>query len=115
MKTVPLDDQPRALFDLADASKWEYVVFTRGGKPVAYVFSARHYDGEDIGYMTDPEFWKMIRERREEDGPAIPLEQIEAELRARELEAKPKKSRRTQPSAAGGKKDDSNGQRTARN
>jgi PHD/YefM family antitoxin component YafN of YafNO toxin-antitoxin module len=74
-----------------------YTVLTRDGKPVAYLFSAAHYDEEDIGYMTDPKFWEMVRQRRESD-EFIPLEQVEAEIAAKErAESKrnhPRKGRR---------------------
>jgi hypothetical protein len=92
MKSVSLDQSPGAVRDLTAATKQGYILLTRGGKPVAYVLPTRLYDEEDIGYMTDPAFWKMIRQRREKGGPSIPLEEIEAELAERE--AKEKAARR---------------------
>jgi hypothetical protein len=83
MKTIPLDNEPRGLFELWDKVGRDYIVFTRNGKPVAYLLSADGYDEEDIGYMLDREFWEMIRQRRQGNG-GIPLEQIEAEIAERE-------------------------------
>ena len=56
---------------------------TRRGKPIAYILLASNYDEEDIGYMTDPSFWEMIRDRRKDD-TGIPWEQVKAELVQRE-------------------------------
>jgi hypothetical protein len=84
MKNMSLDHSPGAVRDLRAATKQGYILLTRGGKPVAYVLPTRFYDEEDIGYMTDPAFWKMIRQRREQGGPSIPLERVEAELAERE-------------------------------
>ena len=106
MKSVSLDHSPGAVRDLTAATKQGYILLTRGGKPVAYVLPTRFYDEEDIGYMTDPEFWKMIRQRREQGGSSIPLEQIEAELAERE--AAEKASRRS-PKSRNGKQGKRNG------
>ena len=76
-------DAPRELLDLTRQMKSGYVVLVRRGKPVAYLFSAAHYDEEDIGYMTNPTFWKMIRKRRESDA-CIPLDEVEAQLAKRD-------------------------------
>ncbi len=66
--------------ELKKATRGGHVVLTRGGKPVAYILPTSIYDEEDIEYMTDPEFWKMIRERRSADEPMIPLEDVLKEL-----------------------------------
>ena len=75
-----------------DAVGAHYVVLTRRGKPVMYLLPASIYDEEDIGYMTDPDFWKMIAERRKEGG-WIPFEQVKAELAQREKAEKQAKER----------------------
>jgi hypothetical protein len=82
MKSAMIE-APRALFDMTREMKSGYLILARRGRPVAYLFSAAHYDDEDISYMTDPAFWKMIRERRKSD-ECIPLEEIEAEITRRE-------------------------------
>lgn len=83
MKFNPVEIPMLAATELKEACAGGYLVLTRSGKPVAYVLPTTHYDEEDIGYMTDPEFWKMIQERRQEKG-GIPLEEIEAEIAERE-------------------------------
>src|SRR5881394_1231463 len=78
------------LFELWNKVKEDYIIFTRRGKPFAYLFSAQRYDEEDLNTMMDPEFWKMIRERRKSDD-GIPLEEIEAEITARERDERRKR------------------------
>lgn len=83
MKTLTLENSAAVARELKKATGEGYLVLTRNGKPIAYVLPTALYDEEDIGYMTDPEFWKMIAERRKEKG-GIPLEQAIAELEERE-------------------------------
>ncbi|MDB5290810.1 MAG: hypothetical protein JWL69_2051 [Phycisphaerales bacterium] len=80
--------------ELGKTNKPGYIVLTRKGKPVAYVVPTEFYDEEDIGYMTDPDFWKMIRERRESD-EGVPLEVIEAEVAEREKAEKMRRAKST--------------------
>lgn len=40
--------------------------------------SDQDYDDEDRAYINDPEFWKMIEERRRE--PGIPWEEANQQL-----------------------------------
>jgi hypothetical protein len=56
----------------------EKVVITRDGKPLALVLGIGNKDAEDFGYMTSPEFWRMIEETRSQ--PTVPLKEVEAEL-----------------------------------
>jgi len=103
MKATPIQ-APIGLFELWNKVKQDYIIFTRGGKPFAYMFSAERYDQNDLQVMMDPEFWKMIRERRESD-EGIPLEEIEAEITAREREEKRKRrNKSTARSNGNGKK-----------
>lgn len=88
MKSVPVEILPAAARGLKEATRSGYVVLTRNGKPIAYVLPTSLYDEEDIGYMTDPQFWAMIAERRKQTGEGIPLEQVEAEIAAREAAGK---------------------------
>jgi hypothetical protein len=76
-------EAPRPLYDLSKEARHGLIRLMSRGKPVAYVLLASHYDDEDIGYMTDPEFWKMIRDRRESD-EGIPIDEAFARLEARE-------------------------------
>ena len=84
MKRMAIEELADKVEVLMKVAPKEKVLLTRAGQPFAFVSDASKYDWEDIGYMTDPEFWKMIRERRKERG-GIPLEVIEAELEQREL------------------------------
>jgi hypothetical protein len=86
MRTIALDKSPGAARELRAATKSGHLLLTQGGKPVAYVLPTRFYDEEDIGYMTDPEFWKMVRKWREDKGPTIPLEEVMERLENRERE-----------------------------
>jgi hypothetical protein len=79
-RTIPLYDLSGSVRDFNAATKEGYFLLTRGGKPIAYVLPTRFYDEEGIGYMTDPAFWKMIRQRREEGDRAIPFEEVKAQL-----------------------------------
>ena len=106
MKSVSLDRSPGAVRDLTAATKQGYILLTRGGKPVAYVLPTQLYDQEDIGYMTDPAFWKLIRQRRSEGGPSIPLEEIEAKLAVDETV---EKASRRSPKSRNGKQGKRNG------
>jgi hypothetical protein len=94
MKSPPIKNNPRPLWDLTQEVAPGFIRLTRGGKPIAYVLLASHYDEEDIGYMTDPEFWESIRESRAQKGTGIPWEQVKAELveleRAEQAKAKSK-------------------------
>jgi antitoxin (DNA-binding transcriptional repressor) of toxin-antitoxin stability system len=93
MKSISIDRSPRLLRDLTAAAHGNIVTLTRKGRPVAYVLTAPEYDEEDIGYMTDPDFWRMIRERRESD-EGIPLEGVIAELEERERAEQSRRHRR---------------------
>ena len=99
MKATPIQ-APIGLFELWNKVKRDYIVFTRRGKPFAYLFSAERYDQEDLNTMMDPEFWKMIRERRESDY-GIPLEDIEAEITARERDERRKRRAKSSTRSAG--------------
>ena len=64
------------------------------------------YDDEDIGYIMDPAFWKMIAERRKE--PTIPFEVIK-----RDLEEREKAERRSASKAATSKRNSGKRNRSA--
>jgi hypothetical protein len=89
MKANPVEIPAVVARGIRGATKDGYLVLTRGGKPIAYVLPTDLYDEEDIGYMTDPEFWKMIEARRQQT-ETIPLEAIEAELAELERAESPK-------------------------
>ena len=79
MKTLSLDST-RAARELKSATGDGYIVLTSRGQPIAYFLPTSLYDEEDIGYMTDPEFWKSVAEWRKSKGPVVPLEQVMARM-----------------------------------
>ncbi len=88
MKTLAMEDAVPEVRQIGGQAQVEPVLLTRDGKPVACVFGLRNRDAEDFEYITDPAFWQMIRERRQDDSDLIPWEQVEADLAERErLEA----------------------------
>lgn len=92
MRQVTPEFLAQKLPELLDLAQNEAILVMREGKPSVLVLGIeRHenHDAEDWGYMTDPEFWKMIRERRKEtkfisweEAKARLLEAEEAERRA---------------------------------
>ncbi|MGD0769156.1 MAG: hypothetical protein ABSB42_13300 [Tepidisphaeraceae bacterium] len=104
MKRMAIEDLGSEIARLIKTAPKEKILLTRNGQPFAFVSDASAYDWEDIGYMNDPEFWKMIRERRNEKG-GVPLEQVKTELAQREsnelravVRTKPNKKSRTKHS-----------------
>lgn len=85
MRRIAIEDLGARIKDLIATTPKEQVLLTLRGRPFAFVTNASKYDWEDIGYMTDPEFWKMI-EKRQQERPGIPLEVVEAKLERLERE-----------------------------
>ncbi|SRR6266566_2374919 len=79
-----LQNNPRPLWDLTQEVAPGFVRLKHHGRTVGYVLWASHYDEEDIGYMTDAEFWKMINKHRKSEKPGIPLEKLMAQIAGRE-------------------------------
>ena len=89
MKQIRAEELTQQLRDLLDASQDESVLVMRNGKPSALLLGVetqKEYDAEDWRYMTDPDFWRMIRDRRA-DQRVVPMEQVKARLRADEEKA----------------------------
>jgi len=91
MRDMTLKNNPRPLWDLTKEVAPGFIRLSSRGKLVGYLLLASHYDEEDIDTMTDPAFWKMIRER--EKGPWIPWEKVKAELFNGESSGRLKNSR----------------------
>ena len=66
--------------ELIKAARDGYVTLTRAGRPVAYILPTSFYDEEDLKYMTDPAFWKMIQARRTSSEPTVSLEEVMKDL-----------------------------------
>ena len=80
MKTLSLEKSTSALADFKKATVKGHILLTHRGKPIAYILPTAFYDEEDLGYMTDPQFWRMVREWRKDKGAGIPLEEIESRI-----------------------------------
>ena len=78
MKTIGVRELQKQLKDCVDTAQTEQVVITRHGKPAAVCIGVEGYDWEDLLWMTDTAFWRMIGERRRET--TISHEALEAEL-----------------------------------
>src|ERR1017187_287816 len=96
MKRMAIEDLATHINALIKVAPKEKIVLTRNGEPFAFVSDASQYDWGDIGYMSDPAFWKMIAERRKTKG-GIPLEVLEAELQQREKVEKSRANRLNAP------------------
>ena len=83
MKTVEVDALPEQVAQLLATEPDRRVLLTKGGKPYAIVSDATYLDEEDIGYISDPEFWKGMAERRQRRG-GVNLDEAYRRLEARE-------------------------------
>jgi len=79
MKTIGVREMQKQLKDCVDTAQTEQVVITRHGKPAAICIGVEGYDWEDLLWMTDTAFWRMIGERRRRPD-TISQEELEAEL-----------------------------------
>lgn len=82
MKTIPSQELRTNLDDVLNSSQSERIVISRESKPCAVLVGIQDYDAEDLQLATSPDFWLMIRQRREE-GRSIPLAEVEAQLTTR--------------------------------
>lgn len=74
MKTKPLREVKQQLSEYVTESQKESILITRHGKPSALIHGVEGHDFEDVIYMTDPVFWRMIHKRRQQKG--IPWSQM---------------------------------------
>ena len=65
MKFVSIRDYKASLSSYLAESQRQRVIVTRHGKPVSLVVGIEGYDIEDALTLADPDFWKMIEERRQ--------------------------------------------------
>jgi prevent-host-death family protein len=64
MKVFSVRDAKASLSNAIAESQEQRVVITRHGKPVCVLVGCEGYSIEDVLTATDPEFWKMLRDRR---------------------------------------------------
>lgn len=89
MKAINIRVLQKQLKTFVDAAQTERVVITRHGKPAAILVGVEGLDWEAVVLQSNPEFWQLIRQRRQE--PTIDLD----EMRQRVMGTpKPAKKRR---------------------
>jgi hypothetical protein len=71
MKTVEAGQFAANVDQYLRDSLTEAIIVTQAGRPCAVVHGL-NYDEEQLELLNSPEFWSMIRERR--NGPTIPWE-----------------------------------------
>lgn len=64
MKMVPLRNAKQQLSEYILRAQKEHILITKHGQPSALIWGVEGHDVEDVVYMTDPSFWRMIRKRR---------------------------------------------------
>lgn len=79
MKTVGVRELQKRLKECLQVSQTEGVVITRNGKPTSLLIGVEGAEWEDLVPQAAPEFWKVIRERRNEESVS------EEEMRRRVL------------------------------
>jgi prevent-host-death family protein len=78
MKTVSVRELQKKIKACIDDSQGDRVVITRNGKPAAVLYGVEGSDWEAVVRQMDPEFWKLIEERRKQTG--ISFEEFEKKL-----------------------------------
>jgi hypothetical protein len=71
-----------------EASQTEGVVITRNGKPASLVIGVEGMEWEELVLQSDPSFWNLMRERRQEKSIS------QKEMRRRALSPTKKKKKR---------------------
>jgi len=85
MKVVALGKAKDEFSACVDQAQRERILVTRHGKPAAIIIGVEGEDFEDLMTRSDPEFWRMIEERRKE--PTSPAGEVRKRLG---LAAKPR-------------------------
>jgi prevent-host-death family protein len=78
MRTVTASQLKSKAEELLQLRHGEQVLITRAGKPIAVLTNVSGYDAEDIELASSPEFWRMIKDRRQEK--TIPFEELMARI-----------------------------------
>ena len=80
MKQVGIRAARADLPRLVKESQKETHVLTHHGRPAALLVGVAGYDYEDLVRMLDPEFWRMLAERRTDPRPPLSLAELDARL-----------------------------------
>lgn len=78
MKTVPVRDLQKKLKRCIDEAQEGRVVITRRGRPAALLVGVEGKDWETVILETDPTFWKLIQQRRQQ--PTISFKELKARV-----------------------------------
>ena len=78
MKRLTLEQLSEKLQDYVRSAQQEQILITQNGKQIAILLGLENIDPEQWNLQLSPEFWQMIRDRRQR--PTIPLSLVEAEL-----------------------------------
>lgn len=78
MKQLTLEQLSEQLQDYVRSAQQEQILITQNGKPIALLLGLENIDPEQWNLQLSPEFWQMIRDRRQR--PTISLSLVEAEL-----------------------------------
>ena len=78
MRRLTLEQLSEQLQDYVQLAQQEQILITQNGKPIALLLGLENIDPEQWNLQLSPEFWQMIRDRRQR--PTIPLSLVEAEL-----------------------------------
>lgn len=78
MRQLTLEQLSEQLQDYVQSAQQEQILITQNGKPIALLLGLENIDPEQWNLQLSPEFWQMIRDRRQR--PTIPLSLVEAEL-----------------------------------
>jgi len=79
MKFVGVREAQARLSGLVGQSQKERIVLTRHGRPIAVLTGVEGKDLEEVLLAQDPEFQKLIGERRRHQGPLVSHETLKAQ------------------------------------
>ena len=91
MKLVGLKQAKASLSEFVDAAQHDRILITRRGQPAALVIGVEGQDLEQIVLGCDPDFWKMIEERRQRSGPTLTSEDIRRSFGAENSQRRPRR------------------------
>lgn len=78
MKLVGIRQAQQQLCALLDTAQSEPIVITRHGRPIAIVNGVAGLELTDVIVEHDPDFWKLIEERRRSRKPLVSLASLSA-------------------------------------
>jgi antitoxin (DNA-binding transcriptional repressor) of toxin-antitoxin stability system len=79
VKTIDAEQLAANVDQYLRDSRSEAIIVTQAGRPCA-VLHGFNYDDEQMQLVNSPEFWAMIRQRR--NGPTIPWEVAKEQLKS---------------------------------